>query len=358
MVYDYIIVGQGLSGTVLAHTLIRAGNSVLILDDVPIQSSSLICGGLFNPITGKRLVKTWMADEIFPFLNRFYSGLESELGEQLIWNLEIKVPIHTEERWKEAENRLKSDDYRNWMVLKEEQEVSIYEVLKGTMSFHPSGYVDVEKMIVLSRNKWKSEGIFAQKSVEWNQVSYSNEIVTIGDFRAKRLICCEGYKAIHNPYFCWVPFAPVKGELLEIKAEGLSDSNILKSKGVFVLPLGHKRYKIGATYVWDDLSEAPTEAGQSEIMEKYNLAFSAKANILRHFAGIRPAVKDRRPVIGNHPEFTQIGIFNGMGTKGVSLAPYFADKAAGFWNTGIPLDVEISVSRFENQFRTLQQHLT
>ena len=354
MVYDYIIVGQGLSGTVLGHTLIRSGNSVLIIDDVPEQSSSLICGGLFNPITGKRLVKTWMANEIFPFLNRFYSGLESALGEQFLWNLEIKVPIHTEERWKEAENRRQNDDYRNWMVLKEEQEKTINETIKGTMSFQPSGYVDVEKMILLSRKKWKAEGILIEKSVDWNQVSCEGDVVYCLGFQAKKLICCEGYKAIFNPYFNWVPFAPVKGEILEITAEGLSDTNILKSKGVFVLPLGHKRYKIGATYVWDDLSETPTDAGKSEIMEKYALAFSVKAKIQNHRAGIRPAVKDRRPVIGNHPDFPLIGIFNGMGTKGVSLAPYFADKAVAFWNNGIPLDTKVNISRFENQFRTFQ----
>lgn len=351
MTYDYIIIGQGLAGTVLAHTLIDEGNEVLVIDDVPDFSSSLICAGVYNPITGKRLVKTWLAGEIFPFLERFYTDLEKKLNNQFIRRNDIKVPIYSSDRWNEAASRLNNEDYGQWMEMKTEKIDILKDEIIGTLAFVPSGNVNVEKLILLSRVKWTEENRFVIQKVSPENIKIENELVKVNNYTAKRLVWCEGYQAKNNPFFSWIPFAPVKGEILEIESETLSNVNILKTKNIFLLPLEGKRYKVGSTYDWDDTTETPTTEARKTLMDNYYQAFAADMKVIKQKAGIRPAVKDRRPIIGNHPQFTQISIFNGLGTKGVSLAPYFAKQAVDFWSGKGELNPEVDLKRFVKQYQ-------
>ena len=47
---------------------------------------------------------------------------------------------------------------------------------------------------------------------------------------------------------------------------------------------------------------------------------------MKHFAGVRPTVKDRRPLVGTHSGLNSIHILNGLGTRGVMLGPYLANQ--------------------------------
>lgn len=97
--YDYILVGQGIAGTSLAWHLIQAGKKVLVVNDSTRPSASLVAAGIYNPLTGRKLVKTWMADTIFPYAVHFYSQLESTLGGKFVYPLPIYRPYRTlEER--------------------------------------------------------------------------------------------------------------------------------------------------------------------------------------------------------------------------------------------------------------------
>lgn len=49
-------------------------------------------------------------------------------------------------------------------------------------------------------------------------------------------------------------------------------------------------------------------------------------NVVEHKAGVRPSVSDRRPVLGPCKDYEQLVVFNGLGTKGVSLAPFFQNS--------------------------------
>jgi glycine/D-amino acid oxidase-like deaminating enzyme len=63
--------------------------------------------------------------------------------------------------------------------------------------------------------------------------------------------------------------------------------------------------------------------------------------------GMRPTTADRRPVLGQHPEFNQLLVFNGLGTKGVSLAPYFSHTLVQWMEKGIPLHKAVDVTRYK-----------
>jgi glycine oxidase len=112
------------------------------------------------------------------------------------------------------------------------------------------------------------------------------------------------------------------------------------------LPLGNELYRLGSTYDWDDLTEQPTENAKNYLLEKLEAILNFSVTILSHDAGIRPAIADRRPVTGRHPSFSKVFILNGLGAKGVMLAPYVTEQLLNLLNENIAVDPEIDPSRF------------
>ena len=138
----------------------------------------------------------------------------------------------------------------------------------------------------------------------------------------------------------------MKGEILTIHAPGLTEDFILNKK-VFVLPVGNHRFKVGSTYDWEDLTEQPTELGKRSIVERLERLINVDYTTENHQAGIRPTMIDRRPVIGFHPVYKNLAVFNGLGTKGVMLAPYFAkEMLIKLTNKNYSVHKEVDINRF------------
>lgn len=74
MKVDVLIVGQGICGTFLSRELDRVGLSYIVIDEVQPHTASRAAAGLINPVTGRRFVKTWMIDELLPFMRKVYDG--------------------------------------------------------------------------------------------------------------------------------------------------------------------------------------------------------------------------------------------------------------------------------------------
>ena len=110
--------------------------------------------------------------------------------------------------------------------------------------------------------------------------------------------------------------------------------------------LANGTFKLGATYEWEDLTEERTQKGLAELEAKLTQLINCKYTIVQHQAGVRPSSGDRRPIIGPHPIHNNVFIFNGLGTKGVMLAPYFAKKFVNFYLQKEALLADVNVSRF------------
>src|ERR1043165_7676333 len=94
---NYIIVGQGLAGTVLAYTLLDRGHSVLIIDDNDPAAASKVAAGIFNPVVPKRLAKSWKGDELLPAMNEFYPRIEKKLGASFLHKKRMIKPFAQEQ---------------------------------------------------------------------------------------------------------------------------------------------------------------------------------------------------------------------------------------------------------------------
>ncbi|MGB5419280.1 NAD(P)/FAD-dependent oxidoreductase, partial [Algibacter sp.] len=169
-------------------------------------------------------------------------------------------------------------------------------------------------------------------------VSYQN-------INAEYIVFAEGSGISENPFFNRLPLNPAKGELLTIHAPDLKIDFVLKA-GVFLIPLGDDLYIVGATYEWKDLSHSVTKKAKTELLGKLEKLINCPFKVVNQVGGIRPTVKDRRPLVGRHHEHNNLFVLNGLGTRGVMIGPYVAKKLFDFIEHHEPLEKEIDISRF------------
>ena len=84
MKYDYLIIGQGICGTWLSYYLLNESKSIFVIDNADKSAASKIASGLINPVTGRRVVTTWMADELLPFVWNEYNAIGKKFDQQFI----------------------------------------------------------------------------------------------------------------------------------------------------------------------------------------------------------------------------------------------------------------------------------
>lgn len=343
---EFIIVGNGLAGTMLAFEMLEKQLDFRIVYSPSKSRASEIAAGMFNPLVFKRLTKSWLADELLPVMKNKYIKLENLLGERFYFEKPILKPLSEQEK-------------QLWMERKAEPDFSKYisgiESVSPEKSLFPaagygvvqgSGYIDLRLFFHLSDRYFHEKGVTIQSEIDFNRLHFNEKKINIEDIIAENFVFCEGAHLATNPFFSFIKLVPAKGELLEIHASGLSENFIL-NKLVFVLPVGNQRFKVGSTYEWNDLSDLPTEKGKQSITERFEMLTSVDYSVVQHWAGIRPAISDRRPVLGKHPKFKNFAVFNGLGTKGVMLAPYFAEEMVSFLTTGnYEINGEADVQRF------------
>lgn len=321
----YLLVGQGIAGTVLAHHFLQANIPFEIWDSPKHFNSSNAAGGIFNPVTGRKLEKTWLADELFDYLFSFYQQLEKILSASFFYPMPLFRPFANAEmkQWLMDRKPQINHDFLTW----DEDGVWVKK----------AGWVDVASLLRHSKKYFESLGIFSERTFQDENAS---------DFEA--IIYCEGYHATQNPIWNKLPFLPAKGELIRFHSNEPSRDCILNKNG-FILPLPDGAFKVGATYRWDEFTPFPTTSSREELMSKLTSMGVSEYELLETYVGIRPATQDRRPFVGMLAGDT-MGIFNGFGSKGVSLSPYFAQSFVQAIKGEKELDPDVSIRRYSHLF--------
>jgi len=346
---DYLIVGQGLAGTWLSHFLLQKNKSVQVIDDAHPLSASRVSSGLMNPITGRKLVKSWMAETLFPFARNHYQHLEELLQSRfcydrtMVWLLASTKELNT--FWARS-GEVGYEEY-----IKSIQNEAFHPAFKNDVGFGEiSGvmYVNTQNFLQTYRQYLQKQGLHIEDKFEYKDLIVHEKSVSWKGIEAQKIIFCEGHQTRFNPHFDWLPFVPAKGELLIIEAKGLdleATERIAKNK-ITILPLGNDRYWVGSTYEWKKLDEVPTQKYREELSSQLENTINVPYQIIAHQAGIRPSAKDRRPFVGLHPQHPNMGVFNGLGTKGVSLSPYFAHHFVAHLEEGEALEKVVDIRRY------------
>lgn len=354
---DFIIIGQGLAGSVLGYMLLKRKKKILVADPLQGKSASEVAAGIFNPITGKRMLKTWRADEFFPFMIDFYQTMQIDLNGDFLHLRPIYKPfssIQEQNHWVAQTSFADVENFVSASLNSEKYGDYIVDPFGGFQT-RMSGNVEVKTMTELCRNYFIKNESFAQAEFRPIDLEIKEDYVQWNNIKARKIIFCEGSKALANPFFNWIPFVPAKGEVLTIKAPGLTNE-VIFNKTAFIMPFYDAKFKAGATYEWDFADEEPSQTGRQEIERKLEGFLKLPYQITNHEAAVRPTIKDRRPVMGLHPQYKMLAIFNGLGTKGVSLAPFFANNLYDFLENGKELDASVNINRFHKLYYTLQKN--
>lgn len=350
MQVDYLIVGQGLAGTVFCEHVLRLGKTALVIDDPTLSNSSKVAAGLYNPITGRKLVKTWNCDPLFEYLTPFYQSLEEKLQSDFLVGIPIYRPFPSMEELNEWMGKSAETAFIPYIKDIKTKPAFNKDIRNefGGLLLNQCGYLDTAKLIGLYREYLVANELFLGEHFDYAELEINNDQVSYKNIQAGNIVFCDGRLLEGNPYFDWLPLRPVKGELLYIKTDAVFD--VVYNKGVFVIPLSDGICKVGATYDNKNLEEVITSEAQDELVKKLRELVKFDFEVVDQKVGIRPATKDRRPFVGRHPEFERMVIFNGLGAKGVSLAPFYAKQLLAHLEHGDELDKEVNIERFFSLF--------
>lgn len=332
----HTVVGWGLAGANIAWQLYFKNQPFIVYDSTK-NFSTKTAAGIVNPIVFKRLTKSWQADVLLPYAENFYQKIEKELNDTII------TPKHVFKIFNSFE------DENNWVGKQSDQRFEKYLLpidskLKINNIKAPYGYGEVKtfgnldtiKFLNLSKAFFKSKGlVFVDELFDYSKTEAD-----------KTIVFCEGYGVVNNPFFNYLPLKPTHGDTLIIKTNELNFKDII-NKNMFIMHIKDDLYKVGATYNWKLTEPICTDKGKEELIEKLNQFVEFEYEIISQQAGIRPTVKDRRPLIGTHPKYNNIHVFNGLGTKGVMIAPYYSNQLIEHLFNGKEIDKEINITRYE-----------
>jgi len=346
---DYIIDGLGLAGIAFCDTLEKHNKSFVVFDNAS-NASSLVAGGMYNPVILKRFTIAWHAPEQMEAATPFYKRLEQKLGVKLDFTLPVLrrfTSVEEQNLWFEAADRRELESFLCTKLVPNTN--SSISAPFGYGEVLHTGRVDTVLLLNAYASYLENQNKLYKQSFDYTLLQV-NEPFHYNGISAKSIVFAEGFAMNRNPFFEYLPLDGTKGELLTIKAPILKLESILNAS-VFIIPLGNDLYKVGATYDWNDKSYTCTPEAKTNILGKLNKLISCPYELINQEAGIRPTVKDRKPLLGVHPKHKNMFILNGLGTRGVIIAPQVAEQLYAFIENRKAIDKEMDVKRYEKLYQ-------
>jgi glycine oxidase len=343
---DFLIVGNGLAGIFMSNLLIKHHKSFVVIADNS-QNSTEIAGGLYNPVVLKRFTLAWEAHIQSQNLVKDYKDLEQLLNNKFIFPLDLHRKLSSFEEqnnWTVASDKLILQEYLNTNLVS-----NIYSTINAPFDFgvvKHTGFVDTKLLKFCFTNYLIKNDFFWNNTFNYNTLEIANNCFIYNQVEFKNIIFCEGFGLKYNPFFNYLSLDGSKGELLTIKSKTLQLNNIINSS-IFVLPLGNHLYRVGATYNWSEKNSIPTFQAKQELILQLQELINCEWEIVAHHAGVRPTVNDRKPLVGEHPSIKNMYVLNGLGTRGVMLAPYLSKILLSYIDNNISLPKEIDIKRYQ-----------
>ncbi len=345
---DFLIAGQGLAGSLLSWFLLKRGCTCIVVDPNVVSTSSKVAAGLIHPIAGRRLLKSWRAETFIPFAHETYQELEKTLAQSFFHNYPVLEVFNSQRNHNDWLTKVDDPFCVEYLgkIISSNQTNPIINAPFGGQFLVKGGWLNTGLFLDNYKMFLEKENHLIKDEININELEIIDSKVRWKNIEAKTFISCTGFNAKDDKYFGYLPFNPAKGELITIRCNKIPEDYVI-NHALKIIPKGNNVFLCGATYSWDSLDVEPTELGKLKLIDAIKKSINCEFEIIDHKAGVRPSTKDRRPFLGRHPKYNQLAIFNGLGTKGVMMGPWLANKMAAHLTSNSILEEEYSIERFE-----------
>ncbi|MCH5599073.1 FAD-dependent oxidoreductase [Niabella ginsengisoli] len=316
-----------------------------VIDNGNINTPSQAAAGLINPVTGRRVVTVWLDDVIIPFAEKVYNEMGSFLNINALSKTTI-IDFFPNPFMRESFLKKLSQQALYINLVEDANYMSSYFNYEfGTGTIDPAYIVHLQKLLPAWRNHLLSTNQLISDPFDFSSLVVKENKIVYKDINADQIIFCDGVQGNNNPYFSLLPFALNKGEALIIEAPDLPPDYIYK-KSMTIAPFAEPgTFWTGTNYIWDFEDDLPTPTFRSTTEQTLKSWLKVPFKVIDHKAAVRPATIERRPFVGFHPLYKNVGILNGMGTKGCSLAPYFAHQLVENILHKTPIEKDADIER-------------
>lgn len=344
MEIDYLIIGQGLAGSLLAWELMLRQKKVIIVDNNQVNAS-LVAAGLINPVTGMRFVKSVGADQMLPVAIQYYQKLAQHFKQAFYIEKPMLRLLRNPKEIDACNKRLKDPEYRAYLDRIIPSHPGINSAL-GILKQNQTGYLLTAPLLTALKSYFKGLDAYISAQIHYDEIQLTPTL-RWKDFRPKQIIFCEGHHAASNPWFSALPFQPVKGEIITATATHKIQQHIL-NYGHWFIPLDSHQFRTGASFDRVNLDTAITSKAKDTLLDSLKQIYPALniEHIIKQQAGIRPTTLDKMPFVGRHPRHSELIIFNGFGAKGSLQIPWHCQNLADHLLNSQPIPQTSHILRY------------
>ncbi|MFT3920657.1 NAD(P)/FAD-dependent oxidoreductase [Cloacibacterium sp.] len=337
---DYIIVGDGYAALFFAHQLIKNNKSFYLFSEGK-KGASMFSAGIINPAVLKRFTTFWLAQEQIDSLKKTLSEIEIYTLKNYLIDKPILRVFHDEkekELWlkKSQDVQFLSDDFIELNSVKNPH---------GCGKVNQSARLDVRSFFHDLFSYLDRKGTLIREKFNYRLLNTDSSIYK--DFQFKNIVFAEGMGVKDNPFFSEIPVEPNKGHHLEVKLSEKIDEDYTMKKKHFIFPLNDDSYYYGGTYDREQTHQEIDDSAVEKLRDALSEFYPKDFEVLDVKFGLRPTVKDRRPIVGNHPQFKNIYVFNGLGARGILNGNYFAINLYNHLENGEEIHPEVDLKRFQ-----------
>ena len=346
--YDYLIIGQGLAGSLLGWNLRQRGKRILLVDNRHRSSSTKVAAGLINPMAGMRFNLPPLIDQWLAAANDTYATLERTCNLKLHHSIPMIRLFRSPEQirfWQRQADSERAKPYLDSRFEPGQSGESIHDSYGGFLQ-KETGYVNLPRLLECLATLFKSKRFLIEEEFQYQELELHNGNVHWRGHLAREVVFCEGYRGQENPWFNYLPFTPDKGEFLTLTG-GTGPASIINGAHMAV-PLAEGGFRFGSTHNHSVQDNQATSEGRNALLEGLREMFVSVEGIevTDHNAGVRPATRDRHPFLGSHPNLPNVHLFNGFGARGTLTIPWYAQVFSDYLTGQKTLPAEASIKRF------------
>ena len=345
---DFLIIGQGLAGSLLAWELIQRNRKILVIDNGVVNASQ-VAAGLINPITGMRLVKSQDTEQQLITATQLYQQLATEFSYPFYSEKSMLRIIRNHKELHYCHKRMHDAEYQPYLYdqLIQNQYQNIINAPLGILKQKQTGYLQTRPLLARLKSFLIQQGCYKQCRFDSHDLLIKPDVMHWHNIRTNQLIFCDGYQSMNNPWFSWLPMQAVKGEILTLFGRTDFPDKIL-NYGHWLIPVNQTTFRTGATFDRENINTQPTSTGKQTLLGSLASIYPGIdcSRITEHQANIRPCTQDKQPFIGCHPQHSEIMIFNGFGAKGSLQIPWYSKRFAGYLLNKTPLPPGCNIDRY------------